>query len=150
MPHKNYDNMVEVAVGVIVVNKEGRLLLVTGPKWNGRYTIVGGHIEYGENIDEAVRRELKEEIDIVPERIEFLSINESVFPKWFHRKAHFVFLNFVAWVDDESLVKLCKREFTGFKWVTASEALAIAKTELVGSVVSVIEEYVKKYGGNVI
>ncbi|HCA67229.1 MAG: hypothetical protein A3H61_04250 [Candidatus Jacksonbacteria bacterium RIFCSPLOWO2_02_FULL_44_20] len=146
MTVKNYDNTIETVVGALVVSREGRLLLVTGPKWKGRYTIVGGHIEYGERIKETVRRELQEEIGVVPERIEFLCVNDEVFPSWFHRKAHFIFLNFVAWVEDISQIKLCEREFTDHKWFTAKDALALPETALVSSVRPVIEAYRKKYG----
>lgn len=146
MTAKNYDNTVEIVTGALVVDKERRLLFVTGPKWPGRYTMVGGHIEYGELIDDAVRRELKEEIGVVPERIEFLLVNDEVFPRWFHRKAHFIFLNFVAFVDDASRLMLCKKEFTDHKWITIDEALALPETALVSSVRPVIEAYREKYG----
>lgn len=146
MTAKTYDNTVEIVIGVVVVNKNGEILLVTGPKWKGRYTIVGGHIEYGEEIDKTVRRELLEEIWMVPERIEFLCLNEAVFPEWFHRKAHFIFLNFVAWVDDVSRVKLCEREFTDHKWVIPEDALTLPETALVASVPFVIRAYRDKYG----
>ncbi len=149
MTVKNYDNTIEIVTGVVLVNKNNELLLVTGPKWNGRYTIVGGHIEYGERIEEAVRRELKEEIGAVPDRIEFLFMNDEVFPLWFHRKAHFIFLNFVAWVEDVSQIKLCDREFTNHKWLTVEDALALSETALVSSVFPVIEAYRKKYGGGI-
>ncbi|KKT49140.1 MAG: hypothetical protein UW40_C0025G0001, partial [Parcubacteria group bacterium GW2011_GWF2_44_17] len=70
----------------------------------------------------------------------------EVFPSWFHRKAHFIFLNFVAWVEDISQIKLCEREFTDHKWFTAKDALALPETALVSSVRPVIEAYRKKYG----
>lgn len=143
---KTYENTVEVVIGVVVVNKDGKILLVTGPKWKGRYTIVGGHVEYGESINETVRRELLEEIGTVPERIEFLHLSDQIFPEWFHRKAHFIFLNFVAWIEDVSQIKLCEREFTDHKWMSANDALALPETELVASIPFVIEEYKKKYG----
>lgn len=145
MTANTYENTIEVVIGVIVVKKDGEILLVTGPKWKGRYTIVGGHVEYGESVNETVRRELLEEIGTVPERIEFLCLNDAVFPEWFHRKAHFIFLNFAAWVPDVSQIKLCEREFTDHRWMSASDALALPETALVASIPPVIEAYVKKY-----
>ena len=109
LAHKN----IEIASGVLVINPKGEILFTTGPKWRGFYTIVGGHFEYGESIENGVRRELQEEIGVVPKRIEFLSVGEAIEPSWFHRPAHFIFLNFVAWIDDEHALLLSKEEFTG-------------------------------------
>jgi len=136
-------NQIEVIVGVVIADTEGKILLVTGPKWKGFYTIVGGHVEYGELLIKAVKRELKEEIGVVPERIEFLSVNEGIFPSDFHRKVHFIYLNYVGFIKDPARLKLCEREFTNHQWVDAR--VALQSVALVQSVRKVIEDYVKKY-----
>ena len=136
-------NIIETIVGAIIANQNGEILLVTGPKWEGYFTIVGGHIDYGEKIEDALKRELKEEIGIVPDKIKFLSVNEAIFPKEFHRKAHFVFLNFVAWIKDQSKIKLCPREFTDSIWIKPDKALK--EVRLKTSVQSVIKDYINKY-----
>jgi nucleoside triphosphatase len=138
-----YENTIEVIVGILVVNADGKLLFVTGPKWKGEYTIVGGHVEFGERIEEALERELREEIGVVPKRLEFLHLNEAVFPSWFYRKAHFVFLNFVGFVDDGSDMVFDPREFTDCLWLAPDEALG--KLRLVDSVKPVIAAYKRKY-----
>ena len=140
---KEYGQTIEPVTGTVIVNPRGEILLVTGPKWKGRYTIPGGHIEYGERMIDAVQRELKEEIGMVPERIEFLNAGDAVFPEYFHRKAHFIFLNFIGWVQDASPITLCEREFSDHLWVSPHEALG--SVPIVESVRAVIEEYVEKY-----
>jgi 8-oxo-dGTP diphosphatase len=49
---------------IFVFNGDQVLLIKGGPKkkwWSGRFNGVGGHVEYGEDISAAARRELKEE-----------------------------------------------------------------------------------------
>lgn len=58
-------------------NSRGELYLQQRPLWKdiqpGRWdTAVGGHVDYGETIDEALRREVREELgitDFQPERV---------------------------------------------------------------------------------
>jgi len=140
---KKSPEIIENAVGVVVVNPHGEVLLAKGKKWTGLYTIPGGHIEYGENVAEAVRRELKEEIGFVPERIELLSIDEDVFPKDFHRKVHFIYHNFVGLMTSEQRVKLLKREFSDYQWISPHDILEDMPVK--ESARKVIEQYIEKY-----
>ena len=48
----------------MIVNKEGKILLAKSHKWFDKYTLPGGHIELGETMEEAVEREVKEEVGI--------------------------------------------------------------------------------------
>ncbi len=60
------------AIGVVVVKEDKVLLVQRGREpARGRWTIPGGVIEVGETIDEAARRELREEcaIEIAPGRL---------------------------------------------------------------------------------
>lgn len=60
-----------------IFNARGELFLQKRPAWKdiqpGRWdTAVGGHIAYGESVEEALRREVREELgiaDFIPERI---------------------------------------------------------------------------------
>ncbi|AOW12298.1 7,8-dihydro-8-oxoguanine-triphosphatase [Hydrogenophaga crassostreae] len=65
-------NVVEVAVGVLI-DKSGRFLLTSRPPgkaYAGYWEFPGGKLEVGESVEQALRRELQEEIGItigVPE-----------------------------------------------------------------------------------
>ncbi|WP_066711069.1 NUDIX hydrolase [Sphingomonas adhaesiva] len=64
-----------VAVGAIIA-RDGRLLLGLRSPYRrrcpGRWDLPGGHVEDGETVVEAARRELMEEIGIIAERIGLL------------------------------------------------------------------------------
>ncbi len=61
-----------LTVGAILVNAEGKILIQqrdekSGLKYPGYWTTFGGKVEDGEHPDEAMRRELLEEIELEPE-----------------------------------------------------------------------------------
>lgn len=63
---KGCRNIVEVAVGVII-GRDGRFLLTSRPAgkaYAGFWEFPGGKLEAGESVEQALRRELQEEIGI--------------------------------------------------------------------------------------
>ncbi|MFV9567927.1 NUDIX hydrolase [Thermoanaerobacter mathranii] len=70
-----------VGVGGIVI-KDGKVLLVrhTYGQFKGKWIIPGGHIEAGENIDDAVLREIKEETSIEARVKNIISIRSILLP----------------------------------------------------------------------
>lgn len=112
----------EPTVGGLILNNERELLLVESPKWKSRYTIPGGHVEIGETLVEALRRELKEEVGLRVEDPEFLIIQEAIFSKQFFRKRHFLFFDYMCKTLNSD-VKVDGVEITGFRWVKPEDAL---------------------------
>ena len=80
-----------VAVGAIVV-RDGALLMVRRAREpaSGLWTVPGGHLEHGEHLAEAVRREVAEETGLDVEVRDLMGIFEVV------GEPHFVILDFVA------------------------------------------------------
>lgn len=64
---KMSEKIVRVGVGVIVI-KNGKVLMARriGAHGAGTWQFPGGHLEFGENIEECARRELMEEVGIIP------------------------------------------------------------------------------------
>lgn len=114
----------EVAVGVLIVNEEGNIFLMKSPKWQNMYCLPGGHIELGETINDAVIREVKEETDLDVVDVEFLEVQEAIFPKEFHKKRHFIFLEYICKVKNTN-VTLDGREGTEYVWVSVEDALQL-------------------------
>jgi len=115
----------EPIVGALVFNQEGKIFLLASPKWQGKYGLPGGHIELGENIEQAIKRELKEETNLDVFDIQFLMTQECIFSEEFYKKKHFIFLDYICKAKNEDVV-LDGREGTGHVWVTIDESLKLS------------------------
>jgi nucleoside triphosphatase len=131
----------EPTVGAIILNKEGKMLLVKSSKWFDKFVIPGGHIELGERMVDAVKREIKEEIGLDIEVIEMLEIQEAVFNPEFAKRKHFIFIDFLAKCKNDNVI-VDNDEITDFKWVYPKEALNM---NLSWYVKNSLAEYLKKY-----
>lgn len=86
----------EPTVGAIIVNPSNKILLCKSRKWNDKFVIPGGHIERGEKMEDALRREVKEETGLDIYDIELISLQESIFSKTFQQEKHFIFIDFIC------------------------------------------------------
>jgi nucleoside triphosphatase len=106
----------EPTVGALIVNEEGRILLAKSHKWFDKYTLPGGHIEVGESLVDAVKREVKEEVGLDVEVVEMLLVQEAIFAPEFYKKKHFVFIDFYCKSKDQK-VKVDQTEIQDYIWV---------------------------------
>ncbi len=62
------------AVAAIIVDGEGRVMLTRRAvePWKGMLDLPGGFVDPGESLEEALRRELREELDFMPEKPVYL------------------------------------------------------------------------------
>lgn len=111
----------EPTVGALIINKEGKMLLVKSNKWNNKYVIPGGHIELGETMEQALKREIKEENGLDIYNIKFLIFQEFIFDNLFWKKKHFIFFDFSCRTDSNE-VKL-DEEGQEYLWVEPEKAL---------------------------
>ncbi|HLC39524.1 MAG TPA: NUDIX domain-containing protein [archaeon] len=111
----------EPAVGALIFNKEGKIILMKSHKWRGKYMMPGGHVELGETFEQALKREVKEETGLNIYDIEFVLMQEFIFGKEFWKKRHFIFIDF-ACKTNSTKVRL-NSEGQEYKWVTPKKAL---------------------------
>lgn len=128
-----------VVVGVIVWRKGGDIFLCRSHKWGDKWVVPGGHIEFGERMEDAVVREIKEETGMEVNNVQFVHIDEGIFPPEFHQKRHFIYLHFAAFTDNDA-VEL-NDEAQEYAWTTPAQALQM---DLVPSVRPFIEAFVTK------
>ncbi|MDO8659259.1 MAG: NUDIX domain-containing protein, partial [Candidatus Parcubacteria bacterium] len=94
----------EPTVGGFIFNSKGEIFLMKSHKWRHKYVVPGGHIELGETMEQALKREIKEETGLNIFDLEFLNLKEFIFDKAFAKKKHFLFLNFIAKTKSSKVV----------------------------------------------
>ena len=116
----------EPTVGALVFNPAGKLLLMKSHKWHNQFVVPGGHIELGETMEAALRREISEETALSIRDIEFVSLQEFIFDQAFHEEGrHFIFIDFMCQTDAGEDDVVLNDEAEEYVWVSVDEALTI-------------------------
>jgi 8-oxo-dGTP diphosphatase len=101
----------EVAVGILIRPDDGALLLSTRPAgkpYAGYWEFPGGKIEAGESVEQALRRELDEELGIVIGAADVWRVTEHDYP---HALVRLHWCKVVAWDGDFEM-----REGQAMRW----------------------------------
>ena len=115
----NGSRLLHVVVHLHVFNAQGDVYLQKRPEWKdiqpGKWdTAVGGHIDYGETPEEALRREVREELGITDFTPEF--IGKYVFDS--QRERELVYVNRAIY---NGLIQPSKEELDGGRFWTIAE-----------------------------
>ena len=111
--------MFNVACSMIVINEEnGKILLI---KQYGRplYILVAGYVNRKEELEECVRREIKEETGMT---VDYIKFNHSKF----YEPSNTLMCNFIVFVKDNSEFNP-NEEIDSYAWFTKEEALVNIK-----------------------
>lgn len=86
-----------VGVGVYIFNKEHQVLLGKrkSSHGEGEYAAPGGHLEFGEAFEDAVKKEVEEETGLSVEKIELFNVDNNLRYVKTNNK-HYVTLSFLA------------------------------------------------------
>ena len=117
-------NWPEIIVGALVYNDSGRVFLMAGVKWANRLIVPGGHVEFGESLEYALEREIREETGFAISNIQFLNVDESI-----TKDLHYVFVNYLcAYAGGELKLNSEAVEGNFFEYETALEKDLAAPT----------------------
>lgn len=140
-PGKDY---IGVGGGVLIFNDQGQVLLMkrsAGAKNEAGYWCKpGGTIEFGETAEEAMIREIKEELDIDIEITGFVNFTNHIIAK---EGQHWVALNFIARIIGGELKNMEPHKHEEIVWFDLDNL----PEKLTQTAREPIEEYLKKYGG---
>lgn len=131
----------EPTVGVFIFNSEGKMLLLHSHKWPGKYTVPGGHIELGERIEDAARREALEETGLEIHDLRFLCWQEFIYDPAFWKQRHFIFFDYACQTDSKE-VRL-NDEAEAYEWVDPEHALDLTLDQYTRVTV---KKYLELYG----
>lgn len=74
-----------VGVGAAILNEDGKLLIarrsLAAKNERGKWEIPGGAVEFGETFAQALKREVKEELDVEIDLLELLGICDHLLPE---------------------------------------------------------------------
>ena len=137
-------DFIGVGAGALVFNKEGKVLLAQrGPKANneaGKWDFPGGTVEFGETIEDTLKRELIEELGIEIEIMELLDVVNHILPEI---GQHWISPAYIA-VHKSGEASIREPEkCTAFNWFFIKE---IDPEQLTKSSLSNYEKYVEKFG----
>lgn len=104
-----------VVTGAFIFNSRNQIFLFKSPKWGNRWVIPGGHVESGEDVVTALRREVKEETNLEITDIQFIGYLDMINPPDFYKPKHFLGLNFFCRTTDTNVI--INEEATEYAWV---------------------------------
>lgn len=113
----------EPTVGAMIFNAEGKLFLMKTHKWGNKYAIPGGHIEMGETMVDALKREIKEETNLDIHNIQFLCFQEFIYDDAFYEKRHFIFFDYVCETDSTDVI--LNDEAQEYVWAPLSDIASL-------------------------
>ena len=112
-----------VCGGRAILNKDNQILLIQTNKWSGLYGTPGGKVDYGETLEIALKREIKEETNLSIKNIHFIFYQDCIEHKEFYKPRHFLLMNFIAQIDSGEVCLNYESEH--YKWAKIEEALTL-------------------------
>ncbi|MFC0037556.1 NAD(+) diphosphatase [Actinomadura rayongensis] len=109
---------VDPAVIMLVRDDDDRVLLARGPQWPAdRRSILAGFVEPGESLEQAVAREVREEVGIEVRDVRYLGSQPWPLPQS-------LMLGFFARADGSTLLRPDSAEITDADWYSRDELTA--------------------------
>lgn len=112
-------------VGALIFDPAGRLLLLRSAKWSNRWGIPGGKVRRGESVEDALRREVREETGLEIQKLRPVATLDCIDPPEYLRPAHFILLGWSTQTTNPGGVVL-NDEAEEFRWTTVAEAQGLA------------------------
>jgi ADP-ribose pyrophosphatase YjhB (NUDIX family) len=109
-------------VGGLLRDAAGNVLLVRTRKWSNLWGIPGGKVEYGESLETAFLREIREETGLEAANPRLVLIQEAIEHPEFHEKKHFVLINYAADVPGTEPEVTLNDEAQEWRWMTLADA----------------------------
>ncbi len=134
-----------VGVGAVIVSKDKRIFANLRGRESrnekGKWEFPGGAVEFGDTLEETIRREMKEEFGIDIEVIDLLGVNNHIIPE---EKQHWVSPCFVCRIKSGEPRILEPHKSDAIGWFTLEEISELPITVVTHQN---IKSLLKKYPG---
>lgn len=118
------NNKTIIRVRGIIIN-EGKLLVVGHVKGVDRYALPGGHLDWGEGVEECLIREMVEELGVVPEIGRLLYVNNFTEGDAHNIEFFFEIKNGADYIDFEKNERTHAFEIEKVEWIGVSDNVKI-------------------------
>ncbi len=102
------------------IKKEGKFLLVFDPKFKF-WRVPGGRANFGEKVEDALKREMKEEVGVDIKIIKFLGYGQDVVISYTRELEVSRFILFYLCEIEKGEIKPDEKEISEIKWLTLDE-----------------------------
>ena len=113
-------------VGALFIGPDGKVLLgLRAPSkkvWPQHWDTIGGHVEDGESLEDALIREAREEVGVTPTRFRLIATVKERKPEIYGDALHHIYA-VTAWQGGDP-ANICD-EHTELKWFSVSEMLLL-------------------------
>jgi|GEM_PF-1222308 len=113
-------------VGALILDEAEAVFLVRTRKWSGLWGIPGGKVDYGETLEAAIRREIREETGLSLFEVRFAFLQDSIESPEFYRPRHYILANYAGRVLGMRPPYALNHESLDGAWVTLDEAEKMA------------------------
>ena len=120
---KQKPKTVKVITRLFIANEKNEILLFRSPKWEDKYTCIGGPVVPGESLESVVEREALEDANLDVAGLEFIDVLDGHNMGSYNGEAkHYIFIDYLAVIESLGELKL-GQELSDSAWKTPEEWL---------------------------
>jgi mutator protein MutT len=136
---------INIVVIAVIRNKQGKYLLTLRAeddpedKFHNIWQLPGGGVEWGEKLEDALKREMREEIGV---EINVIKLIPKIFESIRDTSWHGIFPCFLCELVDENAEIVLNSEASDFKWCTPDEVKTLPSFPETNAVIALAHDII--------